>query len=589
MPRLWPYAFKNRLIVMLVFSALVPLVLIGSISYVSMHSMLEHKAERGVRTNLRQVRLSLENTLGQLNHVSQQLAFDGRVGKNLEQYLLARSYEKRRLQDDIRSQLNLIHFTNPSVGLMFYFFAGTNEYMFENFPVDDKFGIDKLPMLDTFKDITYYGPHPSLAPLLGNKVLSIVRRIDLPEREDVYVYIETSFKLAETIIGSEPFDAEAAHLIVDHDGTVTFSENVRDFPIGSAYDRLSAERNIRGNYVLFEESGNQTWKIVSAIPQAAYEREIRGWIRQFTLFTLLSLGISALIAWTIRRSLYKPLRAISQDIRNVKNNRLRAPLGKSGMLEFDMIHAEFAHMRHRISELIADAELREKNKARMEVEKLTHQINPHFIYNTLDTVRWLARMNGQGEIDEVVSSMYKVLRYNLGKSGPATIRQEIDNLRNYAKLQGIRYRFAFDVRIRADEGLLDVPVPRFVLQPLVENSLFHGLGDDGAIEVSVVQEGEGFVCIAVSDNGRGMTEVEIGRALTDEPQKKGLGIGLHYVRRMIQIEGGPDAELRIDSRLGSGTTFRLKLPIPIAAPGPDGSRRDSIPPGSADGLKSSAI
>jgi two-component system sensor histidine kinase YesM len=203
-------------------------------------------------------------------------------------------------------------------------------------------------------------------------------------------------------------------------------------------------------------------------------------------------------------------------------------------------------------------------KSRLEVEKLLFQINPHFIHNTLDTVRWLARLNGQEQIERLVSILNKVLYYNMGKGGTATLGREIACLNDYVELQQIRYDFQFEVDIQAGDELMDVPIPRFILQPLVENSLYHGLGDDGWIEVKAGFEGEDCIRIEVKDNGLGMHVEEIRRLLDsgiEERRKTGMGIGIHYVNRMIKVQYGDRASLTINSELGIGTSIVLLIPI----------------------------
>ncbi|WP_051620903.1 sensor histidine kinase [Paenibacillus sp. UNC451MF] len=559
-----PYSLKYQLIVILFISSLTPLILIGSISYFSMYAILQNKAEGGVQSNLHQVRISLEDTIGQLNHTSQQLAFDGRVGKNLESYLAADYYEKKRLNDDIRSELSLIHFTNPTLGLMFYYFANDNQKLFENFNVRDD-DILKLPVLIRFDKITYYGPHRSLNPIDGNEVLSILRKVELPDRDDVYVYIETNFKLAESIIkDNDQFGGHLVHLIVDNNGKVVFSENKTDFPIGSSALSAKMKEAASEDYYMFEETSNQSWKVMAAVPQSVYKQEINRWIKQFALFAVLTLAASGYLAWLIWRTVYRPLNVLNADIRSVKHNYEHFPTRQSHISEFAVIYREFADMRGRIFELINEVEQKEKGKALLEVEKLMTQINPHFIHNTLDTVRWLARANGQRDIDRLVSMLNKVLYYNLGKGGPARIRDEIEALRHYVELQGIRYHFEFDVHIHANPKALELPIPRFILQPLVENALYHGMEDQGAIEVVVKEDGQSHVIIEVRDNGEGMTQEEMDRlVLEDNPERKmvGLGIGLQYVYRMVKFQFGAEASFHIESTIGSGTTIRLRLPI----------------------------
>ncbi|UUZ97213.1 histidine kinase [Paenibacillus sp. P25] len=416
-------------------------------------------------------------------------------------------------------------------------------------------------MLIGFSKITYYGPHISLNPIDGHIVLSILRQVEAPDRDDVYVYIETNFKLAEDVIKNDPFGEKMTHLIADSTGRIVYSEDPQQFPVGTV---AAQDDGLNSGYYFFEETSNQPWKLIAAIPRSVYRLEIDRWIRQFAFFAVLTLTASCLIAWLIWRTVYRPLTLLHKDIRSFKNKYGRFPLRESRIQEFAVIHSEFAAMRSRIDELISEVELKERGRSRLEIEKLMAQINPHFIHNTLDTVRWLARASGQKEIDRLVSTLNKVLHYNLGKGGQARIRDEIEALKNYVELQGIRYNFQFDVKIRADDEALESPIPRFILQPLVENALYHGLEDQGVIEVEVERDGSAHVLVKVRDNGDGMPEAEIRSLMnmdTDTGKKAGMGIGLQYVYRMIRFQFGASAGFHIDSRLGFGTTITLRLPI----------------------------
>ncbi|MNC36743.1 putative sensor-like histidine kinase [compost metagenome] len=172
-------------------------------------------------------------------------------------------------------------------------------------------------------------------------------------------------------------------------------------------------------------------------------------------------------------------------------------------------------------------------------------------------------MNGQKDIDRLVVSLNKLLYYNLGKRGQvSTIREEIDSIRQYLTLQQVRYDFAFDVRIHVDDDVLELAIPRFILQPILENSLYHGLHDEGYIQVEVGKD-KGQIIISVYDNGAGISEEEIGKLLHQqqiEQQKAGMGIGMSYVKRMIENQYGGRASLEIHSELGKGTTVFLKIP-----------------------------
>src|SRR4029079_11461760 len=133
-------------------------------------------------------------------------------------------------------------------------------------------------------------------------------------------------------------------------------------------------------------------------------------------------------------------------------NRAQVVNVKTKIPEFDFLLNQFRQMREQIWELFAEVEHNEKRRVDLEVEKLLYQINPHFLMNTLDTVHWLALMNGQNEIDKLVLSLNKLLYYNLGKMGDtSTIGDEIEALKEYLQLQQIRYDFRFEVDIDVDE------------------------------------------------------------------------------------------------------------------------------------------
>ncbi|GIP27910.1 histidine kinase [Paenibacillus sp. J23TS9] len=561
-----PYSLRNRLLIILSLTALLPLAILGSISYYSMLSLQENKTKAGVINHLHEVRMSLDNTFSQMNHVSQQLAFEGKVGQDVEKYLNAKAYGKKALQDEIESEIGVISFTNPNLGMIFYFSIETNERYFENYMADPKFSLDKLPLLLKANRISYYGPHKSFNPLDGHLVFSAVRKVDLKERDDIYVYIETNYKWVEALIQNQEGTEGYEHLIVDAEGRIAFSEVQNDFPEGTRFADVGENKSLVKGYFAFSEPSNQGWKVVTVISKSSYEYEVNKWIRKFTGTVIVALFISFVFALLIWRMFYNPLRGLIREIRDVKNHKLTNRPRRPSNLEFDMIHGQFDHMRTRITCLIEDIEKSEREKSELELEKLMNQINPHFIHNTLDTIRWMARGEGQTQIDRLVSTLNKLLYYNLGKGGEPTVRAELEAIRSYISLQEVRYNVCFEIHIEAEPHVLDLPIPRFILQPIVENALYHGLDGDGVIEVEIreVQGAEELLGIAVRDNGRGMDPETIRRLIEGHKEKEGkvgMGIGLQYVVRMLKSHYGGRAAFTIESTPGVSTTVMLTIPI----------------------------
>lgn len=219
-------------------------------------------------------------------------------------------------------------------------------------------------------------------------------------------------------------------------------------------------------------------------------------------------------------------------------------------------------LKEQVSALLAAAAANERQMSRLTADKLRSQINPHFLHNTLNTVQWLARLNGQKEIDKLVTLLVKVLHYNLGKQSLiVTIGEELESVRNYMELQRIRYDKEFELHVEAEADLLSEAVPRFLLQPLVENSLFHGLADCGRVDVVITRQGADEVRLMVRDNGAGMEQAQIDELLAGESVSgRGLGIGFAYVLRVLRMCYGERMSLEILSGDG-GTTVSILIPI----------------------------
>jgi len=564
--RKWFYSLKKRLIVTLLLCAIVPLVLIGSISYYSIISILENKIQSSMHNNLARAKMSLDYTLSNLNHVSQQLAFNGKIGNDMAKYLeSAAILEKQRLEQDIQNNLHLIGFTNPGFGLALYYDADTNKAVIGESISNGRLETSRLNKLFENNGMTYYGPHRTMNRFIDRTVLSVTRPVAVPGYDNLYIYVETNFQIAQNILNADKSGMHVTHLIVDQDNSIVYSENQQYFNVGSTYvpSRDSDMMKMAGHY-LFEEADPQGWRIVATVPEADYNAEKNNWIMQFAGFAVISLGVALVLAGIIWRTVNRPMRSVNKEIRQLQQGNFHSPLKHTKIIEFDALLDQLQRMRLQIVELLQEVKTQEKQKSELEVEKLLFQINPHFIHNTLDTIRWMARSQGYLDIDNLIFTLNRVLYYNMGKGGASTIRMELEALMDYVSLQRIRYDFEFDVRVLAADEIMELAIPRFVLQPLVENSLYHGFMDNGVIEVSISLENGRYTLIQVTDNGEGMAEEDVARLMhaeSREDRKVGMGIGIHYVHRMMKAQFGAEASLQIASKLGAGTTMTLRIPI----------------------------
>jgi two-component system sensor histidine kinase YesM len=564
--RLKHVTFKKRIIFIILFSSLIPFICLGFISFYTIDSIIGNKVESAIQSNLKQDLLTLENTLNNLNHVSQQLAYGGGTIKMIEQLQDEREpYARLELLNEIKNELNVITFSNPNIGLLMLYYPDTNTYDFENFRVRDDFSPERLPIMAQYPEITYYGPHKSYNGSINQYVFSTMRKINLPDK-NVYLYIETGRNAIETLFAPQNRQQDSRRLLIlDDEGRIAFSENQQDFPMNSLFPGYSSEvvSGYHGNYFWSKETSNQGWSIVSIVPEKELNQERNQWLLQITGVALLFLFMAVFFAWLLWKMIYKPLDSFNIEIKSLIQSNKKEHTEFTNIPEFDYLLYQIRSMKKKIWALYEEIEHKEKRRADLEVEKLLYQINPHFLMNTLDTVHWLAVMNGQKDIDKLVLSLNKLLYYNLGKMGEAsTIGDEIQALKEYLQLQQIRYDFQFDVDIDVDEQAMSLPSPRFILQPLVENALYHGVSDDGYIHVGIKLEND--LVISIQDNGAGMSQETIDRLLHDESKeshKVGMGIGMRYVKRILQTSYGDKASLEIRSENGKGTTIILRVPV----------------------------
>ncbi|WP_138755632.1 sensor histidine kinase [Paenibacillus sinopodophylli] len=555
---------RGQLYWTLLISSVIPLVLVGLLTVYSIYNILYNKIEKGIEQNLQRVRGGVEETLGNLYDVSQQMSYQGFVGQDLK--LLQTSedtYEKSQLTTAIQHNMGILNASNPTIGLVLYYDMTTGEMLYNNYITRGSHpDFDSLPKLSIKSDHTYNGPHLTLYKYNDTSVFSIVRSAGgtTDPRNPMLIYAETNVKVIKNILNKEQYGMNVSHLLMDNDGIILYSDKPDLTPIGSRYDANSMD-----HYYYHEEIGSQGWRLGVFIEKGEYQKEIRDWFVRYSFIVVLGLLISIWSAFRTWKVVIAPLHRIRKGISSFISQEPNDFFQKTGLREFDFLIDNFKDMQYKIQDLIEEVAKEASEKQDIEMEKLMAQINPHFLYNTLNTAQWLARLKGQHEIDRFLSLFTKVLKYNLAKDGTiVTLKDEIDSLNDYVELQRIRYDFEFDVRYDIPEPFLATPLPRFILQPIVENALYHGMMDEkGIIEVSV-QELNHTLLLKVTDNGNGISPEKIKELLESDTRKNnlsGLGIGLNYVKRTLSSFTGGSSELAIDSEIGKGTVVSIHLPI----------------------------
>ena len=232
----------------------------------------------------------------------------------------------------------------------------------------------------------------------------------------------------------------------------------------------------------------------------------------------------------------------------------------------------FNRMVRKINNLINSVYLAQINEKQTKMDALQIQINPHFLYNTLETIRMLAEINDDSDVAKISETLGRLLRYGVDIfNTQATMKDELEHLRNYIFIQNYRFSNKFEVNIDVDDEILNMPVIKLIIQPIVENAIYYGLeGKNGksCINIYGIRQ-DNSIIISIMDNGRGMDEETLERVkrgiYSDEKQelKKGKkrSIGLRNVNERIKLKYGVQYGLELESTENIGTCVKINLPV----------------------------
>jgi two-component system sensor histidine kinase YesM len=284
-----------------------------------------------------------------------------------------------------------------------------------------------------------------------------------------------------------------------------------------------------------------------------------------------TIGFSVFAAWLISATIYRPIKKLHDVTTTITKNDLQALVNSDNVDEITDLGNNFNIMIGRIRELLNAKVKEQENLKKAELKALQAQINPHFLYNTLDTIVWMAEANKTDQVIEIVRALSSFFRIALSKGKDwISIRQEIEHVRSYLAIQKMRYRDILDYKIEVDEGLLDGTILKLTLQPLVENALYHGIKNKrngGTIVVRAQSVGPDLVRLEVQDDGVGFSPhklAQIREMLNDDAGEISLkegGFGLENVNKRIKLYYGKQYGLHVQSEYLGGTQVVARIPL----------------------------
>lgn len=333
------------------------------------------------------------------------------------------------------------------------------------------------------------------------------------------------------------------------------------YPDGSVQEEYRGEKRL----VTVKSVSYTGWKLVSVVPISAFEMGLSG----MKMFVILLMAVVMLMIIVLNQlvsaRIADPLKKLNESVKEWESGNLNPKIYVGGSMEVEHLGKTLRSTVEQIRELMHDILVEQEEKRKSELDALQSQINPHFLYNTLDSIVWMIEGERYEDAVFMITQLASLFRISLSR-GKTIIRveDEIRHAKNYMNIQKIRYKNVFLVEFDIEEDILSCCTVKLVIQPLLENAIYYGvecMDEDGEIRVVGYRRGDD-IYIEVRDNGLGMPEETVKALLTENNRvrKSGSGVGLINVHKRIRLRFGDPYGLEIDSQPDEGTTVRIHLP-----------------------------
>lgn len=562
----------------------------GAISYTYSKSVYEREAAESAMKLAENINTSFEDNLEQVDRIISSFYADPD-----REDLISRK-EHLDIQDEFQSLKTTEHFFQQLMYLLndfnsiYLYISKDKNYSFV-LKGRNKLGYDPTSEAWFQSTLAARGKTVILPPHRpyaydGGEVISFSRVLynlnDEKREPAATILIDFTIESFKSMIQKSRLNDKTGVAFLDQSGELIYFANLK-------LDRNEFHRQITGvlenkkggrqiarfdgeEYLLVYNTSSVTqWKVLTLTPYSEVARDGKK-----LLFFHLVLGFAALllaivIAYTFSRLLFSPIRTMQKGMANVKKGDFDVQLEQSSNDELGQLVASFNIMVATIKTLIL--EKYEETIARKDAEfkYLQAQINPHFMYNTLQIISSMAVVKKVPEINSIAKALAKILRYSIHvDKRTVTIGEEIQNLVCYLDIQKLRFKEFLNYRLEIEEGVCQYQILKLVLQPIVENCITHGIERKGAGGLIRITAGlaEGRIVIDVQDNGEGMSEEEAAALREklesgsdrDDGNENHNNIGLRNINQRLKLYYGGESGLHIESRQGEGTLVRIRIP-----------------------------
>lgn len=388
------------------------------------------------------------------------------------------------------------------------------------------------------------------------------------------VFIDLNYMAISNLCDKISLGERGYIFIVDKDGNVVYHPKQQLLYSGLREEDISRVLENQNSYFMTDQGNRSRLYTISSSPKTgwkvvgvAYVRELEAYKKEtqivYFFTSILLLVLTLITTFILSNAISKPITRLRDSMKEVeKGNFNPAEFGNLGENEIGKLSHSFYKMTQRLKQLMRQNMEEQRQKRQYELRALQAQINPHFLYNTLDSIIWMTEEGNNKEAVLMTSSLAKLLRQSISnEEEEVSIEQEISYARTYLTIQHMRYKDKLDFEIDVEEDILQEKIVKLILQPLVENAIYHGIkyrDARGMLKITGRREAD-WILLTVEDNGKGMTAEELEHILDPGKEKKGRGVGVYNVNNRLKLYYGELSGLIYESAPGIGTKVTVRI------------------------------
>ncbi|MBF9016503.1 MULTISPECIES: sensor histidine kinase [unclassified Oceanispirochaeta] len=561
-------SFRHKLLLSFLLISTVPLFIVSMLILRESNKTLEKNIIDSNLNFIKQVGINIDQTVTRVNDLSLFIFQNKDIYNFLHLPPDVSTEESDRLTLNIYRTLTF--FMNTGTGITSILIEGENGLTFSINPMNynqDVFTEDMLKKVDSLDGEAFWSQISS--DLVAQSRL-IKDYYDL-KRDLGHVSIQIS---VDEILKNFPVNngesAKKIYIFRDDDQVLISSGSIPDSIQNEILPKISLMR-LKSGYFYDELNDTQHLTFFTVLPSSditliwTIPLEKVGLydllLNQVSIVTLTMILVSIIMAFLFSRSFFLPLKILGYSMKKVENEQFEIRIPQRRNDEIGALISSFNNMAERLDELHNEVYVAHVKEKEAELIALETQINPHFLYNTLDTIYWMTKLEGSFESAQMIKTLADLFRIALSSGNEKIpLKKELEHLNYYMEIQMKRFGNLFTFSLQVDPELEERTVLKLILQPLVENAIVHGIEKkQGAskIDVSITADNEGLLIYRVSDDGAGFNTNTLKQNSGD---KKG-GFGLRNVDERLRLAYGPEYGILVESTHGEGTTIVIRQPL----------------------------